>query len=115
MAHSPSDSPSTSFSPTPDEIALTDRVLQQAGSPEKDQLGPEAAVDILLLSKLTPQVLAAIWHIADVDAKGYLSRDEVTVALRLMGWGQRGVEATEELGTKGTDIIYMKIDVIDRT
>ncbi|KAK1226049.1 hypothetical protein PQX77_011008 [Marasmius sp. AFHP31] len=97
MSHSLSDTPSP---PTPDEIALTDRVLQTAGSPDKDQLGPEAAVDILLLSKLTPQVLADIWHIADADAKGHLSRDEVTVALRLVGWSQRGIEATEELGTK---------------
>ncbi|KAJ8086199.1 hypothetical protein PM082_005022 [Marasmius tenuissimus] len=97
MSYSPSDTPSP---PTPDEIALADRILQTAGSPDKDQLGPEAAVDILLLSGLTPQVLADIWHIADADAKGYLSRDEMTVALRLVGWSQRGIEATEELGTK---------------
>ncbi|KAL0580926.1 hypothetical protein V5O48_001120 [Marasmius crinis-equi] len=86
-----------SLSPSPDETTLTERVLQSTGSSENDHLGPEAAVELFLSSGLTPEVLAEIWRIADVGEKGFLSRDEVTVALRLVGWAQRGVVVTAEL------------------
>ncbi|KAK0490687.1 hypothetical protein IW261DRAFT_1433484 [Armillaria novae-zelandiae] len=53
-------------------------------------LGAEAAVEAFEPVRLSPKVLARIWDIADEGAKGYLTRNEVGVAARLIGWAQRG-------------------------
>ncbi|KAK7060205.1 hypothetical protein VNI00_000970 [Paramarasmius palmivorus] len=90
--------------PSPDETTVLDRILSNAAN---DTLEPDAAVELFLQSGLTPEVLADVWGLADKESKGYLSREEVMVALRLMGWAQRGVPVKHELSDKCAPIVIL--------
>ncbi|KAG7096682.1 hypothetical protein E1B28_004096 [Marasmius oreades] len=94
-------------SSSPEEVDLVDHVLQKNGS-KSEYLEAEPAVDILSSSGLTPGVLFEIWRIADVKAKGHLTRGEVKVALRLVGWAQRGVTVKKDLTNKDGPLAYLK-------
>ncbi|EEB87207.1 hypothetical protein MPER_15539 [Moniliophthora perniciosa FA553] len=80
--------------PSLDEATLIDRILANSTS---DNLEPDTAVELFLQSGLTPEILSDIWNLADGGSKGYLSREEMTIALRLMGWAQRGVPVKHHL------------------
>ena len=90
------------FTPTPEETELTTRILgalspidgEVSPDPDAQKLPTSAAVSLLKTSGLPQAVLRDIWTICDGGAKGYLTRREVEMALRLMGWVQVG----EELG-----------------
>jgi hypothetical protein len=89
----------SSFTPTQQELSLAERILLKANALEDSEglatakLNAESAVEIFLGTKLSPQVLSSVWNEADVGAKGYLTRSEVCVALRLIGWAQSGEDA----------------------
>ncbi|PBL02193.1 hypothetical protein ARMGADRAFT_1005614 [Armillaria gallica] len=76
-------------------------------------LGAEAAVEAFEPVRLSPKVLARIWDIADEGAKGYLTRNEVGVAARLIGWAQRGfgVEANLVHRPGPLAILHNEVDV----
>ncbi|PBK72899.1 hypothetical protein ARMSODRAFT_953308 [Armillaria solidipes] len=76
-------------------------------------LGAEAAVEAFEPVRLSPKVLAGIWDIADEGAKGYLTRNEVGVAARLIGWAQRGfaVEANLVHRPGPLAILHNEVDV----
>ncbi|KAF9268220.1 hypothetical protein L218DRAFT_954586 [Marasmius fiardii PR-910] len=95
------------LSPSPEETDLADLVLRTTGS-KNEILEAEPAVDILLSSGLSPGVLAEIWHVADVEAKGYLTKDEVKIALRLVGWAQRGVGIRKDLDDDNGPLASLK-------
>ncbi|KAL1746995.1 hypothetical protein HDZ31DRAFT_32999 [Schizophyllum fasciatum] len=91
---------STSFSPTPAELALVNQIFAQ-GDPQKlGVLTGEVAVRIFGGAKLPPAVLGEVWNIADEDNKGWLSKKGVAVAVRLMGWAQKGEKVTSALLNK---------------
>ncbi|KAK0498455.1 hypothetical protein EDD18DRAFT_89480 [Armillaria luteobubalina] len=78
-------------------------------------LGAEAAVEAFEPVRLSPKVLAGIWDIADEGAKGYLTRNEVGVAARLIGWAQRGfaVEANLVHRPGPLAILHNEVDVTE--
>ncbi|KAL1730302.1 hypothetical protein EV714DRAFT_211293 [Schizophyllum commune] len=91
---------STSFSPTPAELALVNQIFAQ-GDPQKlGVLTGEVAVRIFGGAKLPPATLGEVWNIADEDNKGWLSKKGVAVAVRLMGWAQKGEKVTKALLNK---------------
>ncbi|KAJ3770955.1 hypothetical protein FB446DRAFT_127667 [Lentinula raphanica] len=89
------------FRPTEEELSLADKILFKAHEGrlkrEDDKaaanLDAESAVKLFLTTQLSPQVLSVIWSEADTGEKGWLSRQELTVALRLIGWAQSGENA----------------------
>ncbi|KAF5393944.1 hypothetical protein D9757_000311 [Collybiopsis confluens] len=91
-----------SFTPTEKESLFADRILSKANNGIKPELlvtaklDAESAVDILLGTKLSPQTLSWIWSEVDVGRKGYLSRQEVCAALRIVGWVQSGKKPSTE-------------------
>ena len=42
------------------------------------------------VSNLPPSVLGEIWTFADADNNGWLTKKGVAVAVRLIGWAQKG-------------------------
>lgn len=103
---------SDTLTPSQEEAALVSAIFAHArsheGAPQEDAavLTGDVAVRIFKGSNLTPEVLGTIWSIADSDTNGWLSKHELSVAVRLIGWAQRGVNVTPEL-------VY-KRDVYDR-
>ncbi|KAE9405920.1 hypothetical protein BT96DRAFT_292746 [Gymnopus androsaceus JB14] len=103
------------FQPTQEEVSLANRILLKANAgrikPEQlatANLNADSAVDIFLGTQLSPQTLSRIWSESDAGAKGYLSRNEVAVALRLIGWAQNGEEILNRslLGT-GMSLLWL--------
>ncbi|KAK0231119.1 hypothetical protein IW262DRAFT_1292066 [Armillaria fumosa] len=77
-------------------------------------LGAEAAVEAFEPVRLSPKVLAGIWDIADEGAKGYLTRNEVGVATRLIGWAQRGFAVEANLvHRRPLAILHNNVDVTE--
>ncbi|KAJ3998625.1 hypothetical protein F5050DRAFT_1566813 [Lentinula boryana] len=100
------------FSPTPEELSLADKILFKVhkGRVKREnpaaRLDADSAVKLFLTTKLSPQVLSKIWREADVGEKGW---QELTVALRLVGWAQSGEHSLDHsLLVKGE--LYMYID-----
>ncbi|KAG7092181.1 hypothetical protein E1B28_008550 [Marasmius oreades] len=88
---------SMSFSPTPAETALVGQIFAQADTSKLGILQGDDAVRIFGGAKVPPTVLGEIWNIADDDQNGWLSRKGTAVALRLIGWAQKGEKVTKEL------------------
>ncbi|XP_075677033.1 dynamin associated protein 160 isoform X2 [Dermatophagoides pteronyssinus] len=60
--------------------------------PTGDFINGQQAREILLQSKLSPQILAHIWNLSDVDADGRLDINEFSIALHLIALKLKGVE-----------------------
>ncbi|KAF5386588.1 hypothetical protein D9615_001706 [Tricholomella constricta] len=88
---------STKFSPTPAELSLVAQIFNQADPQKLGILTGDVAVKVFGGAKLQPTVLGEIWSIADEDNNGWLARKGVAIALRLMGWAQKGEKITQEL------------------
>jgi len=60
------------------------------------------ALPFLVSSGLSQQLLGEVWALADPDNNGFLTRDGWYKAARLIGWMQKGNQATvdESLLTK---------------
>jgi epidermal growth factor receptor substrate 15 len=78
------------FTPSPAELALVTEILAKADPQKTGIVVVDAAVKVLEGSKLSPDVLANIWDIADEGNNGWLTRNGVIIAVRLMGWAQKG-------------------------
>ncbi|KAF9264956.1 EF-hand [Marasmius fiardii PR-910] len=91
---------STSFSPTPAEATLVGQIFAQADTSKLGILKGDDAVHIFGGAKVPPTVLGEIWNIADEDQNGWLSRKGAAVALRLIGWAQKGEKVSKELVNK---------------
>ncbi|KAG6853449.1 hypothetical protein C0991_004307 [Blastosporella zonata] len=89
---------SSTFSPTDEELGLVAQIYEQAGCSRPGYIEGEAVVEIFTNSvNLSPIVLSAIWDLADEAKSGYLSETGVAIAVRLIGWAQRGEEVTTDL------------------
>jgi epidermal growth factor receptor substrate 15 len=85
------------FSPTQSEQALVSQMFAQ-GDPQKlNILTGDVAIKIFAGAKLPPTVLGEIWSIADEENNSWLSKKGVAIAVRLMGYAQRGDKVTPEL------------------
>jgi epidermal growth factor receptor substrate 15 len=95
-----------SFTPTPEEIAIAEQFLAHAKGGEPGTISGEAAVSLFSASGLPITTLSEIWSIADHKKLGVLRMRGTLVAVRLMGWAQRGFSVAETLLLQGQSIIY---------
>ena len=72
---------------SPEETRLVELILAKDGH---DTLSPDSAIEALQSSGLSPDVLATIWDLVDDGQKGFLSKDDLAKAIRVIGWAQRG-------------------------
>ena len=91
---------SSHFTPTPAELALVNQIFAQADTQKIGILTGDVAVRLFGGAKLAPTVLGEIWNIADEDNNGFLTRKGVAVAVRLMGWAQKGEKISQALLSK---------------
>lgn len=91
---------SSTFSPTPGELAIVNQLFAQNDPQKFGIITGEVAVKIFGGAKLSSTTLGKIWSIADAENNGFLTRKGVAVAVRLMGWAQKGDDVSEELINK---------------
>lgn len=89
------------FAPTVPEQNVVAAIFNKGDSDKLGIINGENAVKILTGAKLPPTVLGEIWAIADSDNNGFLTRKGVAVAVRLIGWAQKGESVSEDLLDKG--------------
>ncbi|KAG5718666.1 hypothetical protein E4T56_gene16621 [Termitomyces sp. T112] len=85
------------YSPTPAELVLVSQIFNKVDTQKLGILTGDVAVKVFGGAKLSPTVLGEIWSIADEDNNGWLPRKGVAIALRLMGWAQKGETITPDL------------------
>jgi epidermal growth factor receptor substrate 15 len=91
---------STVFSPTPAELNLVSQIFAQHDPQKLGILTGDVAVRVFGGAKLLPTTLGEIWNIADEDNNGWLPKKGVAIAVRLIGWGQKGEKITQALVNK---------------
>ncbi|KAL0947299.1 hypothetical protein HGRIS_013418 [Hohenbuehelia grisea] len=90
----------SSFTPTPAEQALVSQIFAQNDTQGRGVITGETAIRVFNGAKLNGQLLAQIWAIADEDESGQLARRGVSIALRLIGWAQKGETVSRQLINK---------------
>ncbi|KAK0445420.1 hypothetical protein EV421DRAFT_318163 [Armillaria borealis] len=85
------------FQATAGELSLVTRIFAQADPKKTGFLSGEVAVRVFGGAKLPPTVLGEIWNIADDENRGSLNSKGVAVAIRLIGWAQKGEKVTPAL------------------
>ncbi|KAF8964114.1 hypothetical protein BDZ97DRAFT_2058743 [Flammula alnicola] len=91
---------STNFSPTPAELTVVATIFAQADPQKLGVLTGDVAVRVFGGAKLPPTTLGEIWNISDEDNKGWLPKKGVAIAVRLIGWAQKGEKITQALANK---------------
>ncbi|KDQ13131.1 hypothetical protein BOTBODRAFT_56212 [Botryobasidium botryosum FD-172 SS1] len=86
-----------SFKPSPLELALTEQIFNQADPDKIGIITGDAAVKFFSGSNLPPTTLGEIWSLADSDNNGWLTQKGVAMAVRLIGWAQKGDPVKESL------------------
>ncbi|KIM42292.1 hypothetical protein M413DRAFT_50865, partial [Hebeloma cylindrosporum] len=82
--------------PSVEELQLATRLLE-TNVCQSDMLSIDSAIGIFKQSGITLKQLRDIWTIADKRGSGSLSKNELAVVLRLMGWVQSGEQIREGL------------------
>lgn len=100
---------SSNFTPTPAELALVNQIFTHADPQKTGLVTGDVAVRIFRGAKLAPTVLGEIWNIADEENKGFLTRKGVAVAVRLMGWAQKGEKVSQALLSKCTVTLLLRL------
>jgi epidermal growth factor receptor substrate 15 len=93
-------SSSGSFSPTSAELTLVSQILSKADPQKLGILTSDVAVRILGGTKLPPVTLGEIWNVADEENNGWLPRKGLAIAVRLIGWAQKGEKVSQALVSK---------------
>lgn len=88
---------SSSITPSPAETALVNQIFNKNDPQKFGVITGELAVSIFGGAKLSSLVLGEIWGLADSENQGFLTREGVTAAVRLIGWAQHGEKVTEAL------------------
>ncbi|KJA25508.1 hypothetical protein HYPSUDRAFT_64689 [Hypholoma sublateritium FD-334 SS-4] len=83
-----------------EEGDLAAQILALAHCEQAGVLTAQAAIDIFGRSGLSFEQLRDIWNLSDQNQSGELSKNELTVAIRLMGWVQAGETLHADLVTK---------------
>jgi epidermal growth factor receptor substrate 15 len=98
-----------SFTPTPAEVALVTQIFAKTDPQKKGILTGDAALEVFgpQRANLPLAVLGDIWSIADGNGNGLLSWKEVAIAVRLMGWAQKGEKVAKALIDKRECICYL--------
>jgi epidermal growth factor receptor substrate 15 len=87
----------SSFAPSPNELALVTQIFTQTEPEQPGILSGSEAVRVFSGARLSENVLGDIWSIADGDHNGWLDEMGVTVAVRLIGWAQKGLKVSKAL------------------
>ena len=95
------------FSPTPAELAVVSQIFSQADPQKTGVLTGEVAVKVFGGAKLPPTTLGTIWNISDEDDKGWLPKRGVAIAVRLIGWAQKGEKITKDLVKKRNLLLHL--------
>jgi len=86
------------FKPSPEETVLVAQILAQLQVKKKrceeESVPVEDVFKLLQGAKLSDDILWHILSIADRNEKGKLERQDLGVAVRLIGWAQIGVEVS---------------------
>jgi epidermal growth factor receptor substrate 15 len=90
----------TVFSPTHGEVALVNQIFAKHDPQKYGIITGDVAVNIFGGANLSATALSQIWGIADADNQGFLTRKSVSVAVRLLGWAQKGEAISAELVNK---------------
>lgn len=90
-----------SFAPSPLELAYTEQIFNQADPQKIGIITGDAAVTFFGGSNLPSSTLGEIWSLADSDNNGWLTKKGVAIAVRLIGWAQKGEPVKESLLEKG--------------
>jgi epidermal growth factor receptor substrate 15 len=90
----------TPFSPTQGEIALVNQIFSKHDPQKFGVITGDVAVRIFGSANLSANILGQIWAIADSDNQGFLARKGVSVAVRLIGWAQKGETVSADLINK---------------
>lgn len=85
------------FNPSPAELALVSQIFLKADPQKIGILTGDAALKVFGGANLQPTVLGEVWNIADEENNGWLSKKGVAIAVRLMGWAQKGEKMTQAL------------------
>ncbi|KAG7452893.1 uncharacterized protein BT62DRAFT_879116 [Guyanagaster necrorhizus] len=85
------------FQATAGELSLVTRIFAQSDPKKTGFLSGDVAVRVFGGAKLPPTVLGEIWNIADDENRGSLNTKGVAVAIRLIGWAQKGEKVTPAL------------------
>jgi epidermal growth factor receptor substrate 15 len=101
----------TSFTPSSAELALVTQIISKADSQKLDLLTGDAALKVFEGAKLPPTVLREIWSIADEGNNGWLAHRGVAIAVRLMGWAQKGETVTKALVNKRECICILTVGI----
>lgn len=96
-----------SYSATPAELTLVSQIFIKADPQRQGTVTSDAAVRIFNGAKLSPVILSEIWDIANESKSSNLSRKEVAVAVRLIGWAQKGEKVTSALVARRKQIFIL--------
>jgi epidermal growth factor receptor substrate 15 len=86
-----------SFLPSLSEHLLVRQILAKANPEQRGTFTREVALKAFEDVKLPDAILHEIWSIADDDNNGWLSERGLAIAVRLLGWAQKGEKVTEAL------------------
>ena len=88
-----------------EESELAAQILTVARCEQAGVLTAQAAIEIFGRSGLSFEQLRDIWNLADTNQSGELSKNELMVAIRLMGWVQAGETLHVNLVKKGEEFL----------
>ena len=91
---------SSVFSPTPPELAVVSQIFSRADPKGTGVLTGDVAIRVFRGAKLPLTTLKTIWTISDEDNKGWLPKRGVAIAVRLIGWAQKGEKITKDFVKK---------------
>lgn len=77
---------------TPQEKAHFDQIFETVDTARAGVISGDQAVGFFMRARLSEEVLAQIWDLADIDADGQLNRDEFAVAMYLVKLQRGGKE-----------------------
>lgn len=90
----------TAFSPTQGEAALVNQIFSKHDPQSFGVITGDVAVKVFGGANLSASILGQIWAIADADNQGFLTRKGVSIAVRLLGWAQKGDAISADLVSK---------------
>jgi hypothetical protein len=90
----------STFSPTQGEVSLVNQIFAKHDPQKYGIITGDVAVSIFGGVNLNATTLGQIWGIADSDNQGFLTRKSVSVAMRLVGWAQKGEVVSADLINK---------------
>jgi epidermal growth factor receptor substrate 15 len=90
----------TAISPTQEETALVNRIFDKHDPQKFGIITGEVAVNVFRGANLSATTLGQIWGLADAENQGFLTRKGISVAVRLIGWAQKGENITGDLINK---------------